>query len=269
MKRPAFTLVELLVVIAIVAMLMALLLPALSKARASGRAVVCMSNQRQLFTSMLSYTQSHKDFIPYHSHSEYPGIRHVGWLGRMTREGHLASYNSQSPGARYCPEVPAGVTYPNLELNSIGHYPMLHATTSYINYDNNPALFAAEGLPSQNTPLRLGLFKKPSESAAYLDAMIYNYNGVTGVLGSGSIDISLKNASPSYTARWKCGINSPLNGTGWTFAPDLQDRKFRHLSSSINISFLDGHVERRNYDVNNMGGFGRLIGAYESRKSDE
>ena len=45
MKR--FTLIELLVVVAIIAMLAALLLPALSRARESGKRAVCMGNLRQ------------------------------------------------------------------------------------------------------------------------------------------------------------------------------------------------------------------------------
>ena len=54
-KRQAFTLIELLVVISIIALLMAILMPALSSAKAQGKAVVCRSNIRQLVLANISY----------------------------------------------------------------------------------------------------------------------------------------------------------------------------------------------------------------------
>ena len=63
--RIGFTLVELLVVISVIALLIGLLLPALSGARDAARFVACQSNQRQIGTSVIVYTNDHDDFLPY------------------------------------------------------------------------------------------------------------------------------------------------------------------------------------------------------------
>lgn len=64
MKKRAFTLIELLVVIAIIALLLAILMPALKSVKEQAKAVICMSNQRQLGIAFATYAQSNKDTIP-------------------------------------------------------------------------------------------------------------------------------------------------------------------------------------------------------------
>lgn len=59
-----FTLIELLVVISIVAILAGLLLPALNQARAKGRAVACLSNEREIGKLFFFYAQDYHDYMP-------------------------------------------------------------------------------------------------------------------------------------------------------------------------------------------------------------
>jgi prepilin-type N-terminal cleavage/methylation domain-containing protein len=64
MKRRGFTLIELLVVIAIIALLIGVLLPALGKARKSGRQAVSLANVKSIGTAGATYQQEQKGFMP-------------------------------------------------------------------------------------------------------------------------------------------------------------------------------------------------------------
>jgi prepilin-type N-terminal cleavage/methylation domain-containing protein/prepilin-type processing-associated H-X9-DG protein len=63
-RRGGFTLIELLVVIAIIAILAALLLPALARAKSSGKRAVCLSNLRQIGVGFSMYTGDHEGRLP-------------------------------------------------------------------------------------------------------------------------------------------------------------------------------------------------------------
>jgi prepilin-type N-terminal cleavage/methylation domain-containing protein/prepilin-type processing-associated H-X9-DG protein len=96
----AFTLVELLVVIGIIALLMGILLPVISRAREQANRTACMSNLREIATSMRMYTEEAGGRLP---NSNVPGNNATDYLNANFVVTSLYTRYLKSAAVFHCP----------------------------------------------------------------------------------------------------------------------------------------------------------------------
>ncbi|HAH86878.1 MAG: prepilin-type N-terminal cleavage/methylation domain-containing protein [Armatimonadota bacterium] len=104
-KQEGFTLIELLVVIAIIAILAAILFPVFAKARAKARQTSCLSNLKQLGSSMNMYLQDYDEtFIIEDGNSNQAAGVMNPWSRILFYSGYVGSKDIFR-----CPELPHNV----------------------------------------------------------------------------------------------------------------------------------------------------------------
>ena len=139
MKKQTFTLIELLVVIAIIAILAGMLLPALGKAKESGRKITCTSNLNTIGKAQVLYSSDNNDWIiparmPNYEDSQdqwYMVLSGVDVSGIKSKKysGYGAAYYGRyvKKVTFHCPTTPPDLEYGCIhrisDRRSICHYP--------------------------------------------------------------------------------------------------------------------------------------------------
>ena len=221
-KKGRFTLIELLIVIAIIAILAGMLLPALNKARESGRSASCMNNLKSITGTALLYAGDNHDFMPPASGNAGDGSTwvcprepwissdfvHCFWVYTTSRYAGEQWTGGQAPAKIYqCPSEPDEIyrhtNPPDIPVSNYGYYQRLGAPTSW---------------SADNVMRKLTRNRAPSRTGIITD---------------------LKAKSCDRTTFMRLGTTDDFMSASFGYAP-------RHSSGS-NAGFADGHVAHLNY----------------------
>jgi prepilin-type processing-associated H-X9-DG protein len=235
MKRPCFTLVELLVVIAIFTILVALSISVFHRSRQQARALLCMSNIKQLAVDLTMYEQDNQRF-PYGFHDKFvpppggfPGSavydRRGWWWFHLIRP-----YSGTNQAIFHCPS------------KSLSH-PRIKKCILYGNYGVNLSICKSPGsVPSQNeefagTPLAAGDIPQPSRTLLIVDS---GYSIISWLYAT-DVPPPLPVGSPGECTTYVPGLEINKNRK---LLPGQEHDAVdgRHPNKTVNVGYADGHA---------------------------
>ncbi len=240
MRRSGFTLLELLVVIGIIALIIAIALPALQSSKQHAQATVCGSNIRQLLTGLFVYETENQRF-PFAFNDMVSGPPPGGCPGNPTRDrmgwwwfNYMEGFIDKARGRGQV------LCCPSKRLTDIG----LKDNILCSNYGINQSICkSATGRPDWKyfigKSLRITDISRPSKTLIIVDS---GYSMINWWHAADAPPFGLS-GTIAEDASYVPGLKINMQRSLWP-GQERDAIEGRHSNKTVNIGFVDGHVDR-------------------------